>query len=447
MHGESQFVTRQGYNFVVINILYLHSHDTGRYVQPYGHAVATPAIQRLAEESVLFRQAFNASPTCSPSRACLLTGQYAHTNGMLGLAHRGFSLAHPEHHLAAYLGSQGYLPVLAGMQHEARDPLTLGYQQVLEVPSRHACDVAPAAARFLQSAPRQPFFLAVGFEETHRVFAEAGPAEDPRYCLPPPLFPDTPEIRQDMANFKASARLMDEGFDTVLRALDASGLAENTLVICTTDHGLAFPNMKCNLNQHGMGVMLMLRGPGGFAGGKVVDALVSQVDLFPTVCAAAGLPAPDWLQGVSLLPLVQDGAAAVRQVVYGDINFHCVYDPTRSARTLRWNYVRRFQPYPHIPMPNVDASPTKDEWLEHGWVEQPPAAEELYDLVFDPNEQHNLAASPAHQPVLDEMRARLMAWMLDTDDPLLRGPILPPVGAELNPWDADSAVDGNYRVS
>lgn len=438
--------TQQDYNFSVINILYIHSHDTGRYVQPYGHAVATPAVQRLAEESVLFRQAFNASPTCSPSRACLLTGQYAHSNGMLGLAHRGFSLAHPERHLAAYLGGQGYLPVLAGTQHEGRDAKVLGYQQILDVPTRQAHHVAPAAARFLDSAPPQPFFLSVGFEETHRVFPEAGPAEDPRYCLPPPLFPDTPAIRQDMANFKASARLMDQGIDLVLRALERNGLAEDTLVICTSDHGLAFPNMKCNLNQHGMGVMLIMRGPGGFTGGKVVDALVSQVDLFPTICEMAGVAAPDWLQGVSLLPLIREETDAVREAVYGDINFHCVYDPTRSARTLRWNYIRRFHSYPHIPLPNVDASPTKDTWMESGWIEQKPAAEELYDLVFDPNEQHNLAGSAAHRQVLEAMRLHLNAWMVETDDPLLRGPIQPPPGAELNPWDAESADDHNYIV-
>ena len=87
-----------------MNILYLHSHDTGRYVQPYGHPVPTPHIQVLAEEGVLFRQAFNASPTCTPSRAAMLTGQYPHSCGMFGLTHRGFELAHPEHHLAAFLG-------------------------------------------------------------------------------------------------------------------------------------------------------------------------------------------------------------------------------------------------------------------------------------------------------------------------------------------------------
>src|SRR5437763_15364561 len=74
------------------NILYIHSHDSGRYLQPYGYAVPTPNLQKLAREGVLFRQAFSAAPTCSPSRACLLTGQFAHQNGMLGLAHRGFAM-------------------------------------------------------------------------------------------------------------------------------------------------------------------------------------------------------------------------------------------------------------------------------------------------------------------------------------------------------------------
>src|SRR5579859_5732051 len=75
-----------------LNIVYIHSHDSGRYLQPYGHAVPTPNIQRLASEGMLFRRAFSAAPTCSPSRSALLTGQCPHQNGMLGLAHRGFAL-------------------------------------------------------------------------------------------------------------------------------------------------------------------------------------------------------------------------------------------------------------------------------------------------------------------------------------------------------------------
>jgi N-sulfoglucosamine sulfohydrolase len=74
------------------NILYLNSHDTGRYVQPYGNAIPTPNIQWLADQGVMFRNAFCAAPSCSGSRAALLTGSYCHNNGMMGLAHRGFAL-------------------------------------------------------------------------------------------------------------------------------------------------------------------------------------------------------------------------------------------------------------------------------------------------------------------------------------------------------------------
>ena len=90
------------------HILYLHSHDTGRYVQPYGHQVPTPNIQALADQGVLFRQAFCAAPTCSASRACLLTGQYGHSNGMLGLAHRGWSLHDYRQHIVHVLRDAGY---------------------------------------------------------------------------------------------------------------------------------------------------------------------------------------------------------------------------------------------------------------------------------------------------------------------------------------------------
>ena len=90
------------------NILYLHSHDTGRYIQPFGHAVETPRLQLLAEEGVLFRQNHCVCPTCSPSRSALLTGTYPHQNGMIGLAHRGFSLNDYSQHIVAQLKEAGY---------------------------------------------------------------------------------------------------------------------------------------------------------------------------------------------------------------------------------------------------------------------------------------------------------------------------------------------------
>ena len=250
------------------NILYIHSHDTGRYVQPYGYQVPTPNIQLLADQGVIFRKAFCAAPTCSGSRASLLTGQYCHNNGMLGLAHRGWSLNDYDEHLVHPLRSVGYRSVLIGEQHISEDPAVIGYDEVIEVDSHHAQDVVPISVEALQTAS-EPFFFSVGFFETHRQFRAPTSVRDSLYSLPPANLPDTPATRRDMAAFKASARSLDQGIGAVLNALHDFGLTERTLIVCTTDHGLAFPGAKATLYDRGAGVMLLMRGPGGFTGGKV----------------------------------------------------------------------------------------------------------------------------------------------------------------------------------
>ena len=295
--------------------------------------------------------------------------------------------------------------------------------------------MAPAAVEFLNNAPAQPFFLSVGFFETHRygkrpqgAFTDPGPHGDARYVLPPAPLPDTPQTRADMADFKVAAGILDEGIGAVLDALDRNGLAENTLVICTTDHGLAFPSMKCNLTDHGMGVMLIMRGPGDFAGGQVVDGMISHIDIFPTLCDLLGVERPPWLQGESFLPLVRNEAEEIHEEIFAEINYHGAYLPQRAVRTRRWKYIRRYDDtFPIC----CDGGPSKDLWLAHGWENRPVVMEALYDLVFDPNETNNQVAEPGMQPVCDNLRARLARWMQETDDPLLHGPVPAPPGADV----------------
>ncbi len=420
------------------NIIYLHSHDSGRYVQPYGYAIPTPNIQRVAEEGVLFRQCFCAAPTCSPSRAALVTGQAPHSSGMYGLAHRGFSLHDYDQHVVNTLRNVGYRSTLIGVQHIARDPNIIGYDRVVDVESSRVQHVAPAAADFLTTRPQEPFFLTVGFSETHRKYPAPGPDEDPRYCRPPGPLPDTPQTRHDMAAYKASARVFDEGVGTVLNALDASGLAENTLVILTTDHGIAFPFMKCNLLDHGIGVMLIMRGPEGFDGGRVCDALVSHIDIYPTLCELTGATPPPWLQGQSMMPLIRDECEQINDAIYGDVTYHASYEPMRCVRTRHWKYIRRFDARETPVLPNCDDGPSKAYLLEHGWRDAPVDAEQLYDLVYDPNEAHNLARDLSQRSVLDDMRKRLDDWMARTEDPLLQGDVPAPHGARVNDVDAVS---------
>ena len=144
----------------------------------------------------------------------------------------------------------------------------------------------------LREGPPQPFFMSVGFFETHRDFLDPPSLRDALYSLPPANLPDTPETRHDMAAYRGSARSLDQGVGAVLEALDAAGMAENTLILFTTDHGLAFPGSKATLFDRGLGVMLIMRGPGGFTGGRVLDALVSHIDVYPTLLELVGIEPP-----------------------------------------------------------------------------------------------------------------------------------------------------------
>lgn len=429
------------------NIIYIHSHDTGRYVQPYGHAIPTPNIQRLADEGVLFRQAFCAAPTCSPSRAALLTGQSPHSAGMTGLVNRGFGLADYSQHVLHTLHANGYHTVLAGLQHLHRDRTALGFDQIVAPETgTFVDDVAPAAVNFIANAPSQPFFMDVGFFETHRDFPEIGPDDEPNSLRPPAPLPDTPETRADMAAYCTMARKLDDGVGMVLDALDQAGIAEQTLVISTTDHGVAFPVCKCHLTDHGIGVSLIMRGGELFSGGRAIDAMVSQIDLFPTLCEHLGIESPAWLQGNSIMPVLRGDVEEINEEIFAEVSYHAAYEPQRAVRTKRYKYIRRYvaEHTGHATpvLANCDDSLSKDVLLANGWRDRVIPDEQLFDLAFDPNETNNLAADPSMGDVLTDMRNRLQKWMERTDDPLLAGGVIPvPSTAVLNQMDAMSPRD------
>lgn len=413
------------------NILYIHSHDTGRYVQPYGYSVPTPNIQLLADQGTLFRRAFCAAPTCSGSRAALLTGQHCHNNGMNGLAHRGWELNDYGQHIVHPLKKAGYRTILIGEQHISRDPGVIGYDEIHRLDNNLANMVAPSALEAISNAT-EPFFMSVGFFETHRDFAAPNSVRDTLYSLPPQNLPDNLVTRHDMAAFKASVRSLDQGVGAVLNGLHMSGLADNTIVICTTDHGLAFPKAKATLLDGGIGVMMIVRGPGGFYGGKVIDSMVTQLDLYPTLCEIAGAETPDFAQGKSLLPLVRGDVATLHENLFSEITWHAAYEPQRAVRTDRWKYIRRFDGRDRPVLANVDDSATKDLLVGAGWGDRKVGEEQLYDLLLDPVEEKDLARDPDFADTLEDMRGRLEAWMVETDDPIRNGPMEPPPGVQIN---------------
>ena len=139
-----------------------------------------------------------------------------------------------------------------------------------------------------------------------------------------------------------------------------------------------------------------------------------------------------------MMPLLRGERAEINEEVFAEVNYHASYEPQRAARTQRWKYVRRYADRIPPVLPNCDDSPSKSLWLDAGWRQQPQEREQLYDLVFDPGEQHNLAGDARSAGALKEMRDRMDRWMKRTDDPLLRGPVVAPQGAKVNPEDGTS---------
>lgn len=423
-----------------MNLLYIHTHDSGRLFSPYGYRVPTPQVEEFARDATVFEQCYSVCPTCSPSRAAMLTGTYPHQNGMLGLAQRGFSIDYSQH-LVHWLNEHGYHTVLSGIQHEAGwymnrdDASPIGYQENLTASDEgyRQEDLvkwdrvnAEAAARWIQNAPTdQPFFLSYGMFATHRRFpdwVDESVCED--QILPPSPLVNTPETRHDMAQFQTSLKWADDCFGIVLNALKEKGIYEDTIILFTTDHGISAPFCKCTLFDSGIGVNLMIRAPGAKSSGQTVEGLVSHLDIFPTVCDLLGLPKPEWLEGTSLAPMLEDPKATVRNRIFSEVTFHTSYEPVRCVRTARYKYIRFFDTeWLKTNCSNYDESISKSLYLSCGLQDRVKEEEALYDLVYDPGERNNIIHDPAMKQVAQELRASLHEQMVRTGDPLLQGAI------------------------
>ncbi|OPX21848.1 MAG: hypothetical protein B1H04_05970 [Planctomycetales bacterium 4484_123] len=411
------------------NILYIICHDLGRHLGCYGDAtVPSPNLDRLAGQGVRFTNFYGASTPCSPARGCLMTGRYAHCQGLMGLAHIGWGY-HPGTRTVAHdLAGAGYLTALIGFQHESPDVNKLGYQHIWRDSTRSDL-VADETIRFLGSeAPRrQPFFLSVGISEVHLPFdRDYYRFDDPAEVALPGFLPDNDETRRQMAMFHGAIRFMDQHVGRIIEALDRSDLAGSTVVVFTTDHGMAFPRAKSTLYDPGIGVAAIVRMPAAAGvGGTVCDDLISGVDLRPTLCELAGVAIAPEVQGRSFAAVLRgQGQHDARTEIFSEKNYHNHYDPCRCVRTQRYKYIRNFRDGPFALLP-TDIEMAFPARCRRGDLNAPRPAEELYDLSADPWEENNLIDSPEHAQVRDQLRERLQAWMERTNDPVLENPLIP----------------------
>ena len=406
-------------NFVIITL-----HDLGRHLRCYDADLpATPNIERIAENGVTFRQHYGTCPLCSPSRASIVTGRYPHSNGMDGLTHRGFRLNQDERTAAGLCSELGYHTALYGHQHEAtpEEIGRLGYQEVVTAPdlSYRCGDVAPRAAEFLMGNHDRPFLLAIGSTEVHRAFKRSGVTPIPHEDVTvPPYLPDCPEVREDLADFYGMVQTVDPAMKIILDALDSSGLAEDTLLLFTTDHGFAFPRAKSTLYDPGIGVTLLAQWPGTLKAGTCIDGLTSHVDILPTLLELAGASVPDSVEGTSLRPLLFGDQEAVRQEVFAEKSWHGnEYDPMRCIRTERYKYIRNFTEGYLYQSPGDIKRSLSGRAVEES-RRRPRPMTELYDLRSDPDEFDNLSGKTELAEVEERLDSALSRWMQQTGDSL-----------------------------
>jgi N-sulfoglucosamine sulfohydrolase len=421
------------------SIVLIVADDLGMDLGCFGASwMRTPNLDALAANGTRFTQAFATVASCSPSRAVLLSGLYTHTNGQYGLAHA-------EHHAQTFesvrslpkrLKQAGYRTGVIGKLHvlpEAVYPFDLNVGGGKLGGGRDVRRFADAVKQFILH-DTEPFFLLVGFSDPHRAgkgFAnarDAGNPYDPGAMTVPAFLPDDPEIRKDLADYAQSVSRLDRGVGLVLDAIKAANAADNTLVIFLSDNGSPFPGAKTNLYDAGVHLPLIVSSPTQTRRGQANDAMVSWVDITPTVLDWAGVKSDD-LPGRSVLNLLDADHGEGRDVVFGSHVQHEVtmYYPMRSIRTRHHKYILNLASGLEFPTAgDIFGSPTWQTILRKNEMGSRDLAkflnrprEELYDLEKDPNELKNVAAEPAYAGMLAELREKLKDWQKRTNDPWL----------------------------
>jgi N-sulfoglucosamine sulfohydrolase len=421
------------------NILYIIMEDCGPNYGCYGEPlVQTPQVDQLAAQGVRYTNAFTTCPVCSPSRSALMTGCYQTFTGShhhRTWAARKQELPVPAAHLCDWFRAAGYYTCNLqpaqknkgkGPRAKLNGPLGSGKIDLNFVVNQPKPGNPFDGYDWTQRAAGQPFFAHITIMETHKgegwtVAREQSKAElvDPEKLRLPPYYPDHPVARDEYANYLDAIHLCDGYLGQLLARLKQEGLAENTIVILSSDHGPLFRG-KQFLYDNGLRIPLVVRYPDGRRAGTVDDQLISGVDLAPMLLGLAGIEPPAGaMQGQDFLA----AESTPRAHVYAARDrMDTSVDRMRSVRSARYKYIRNY--LPAVPYMQANAYKEKNyptwnlvkEQAKAGTIRPPEAAlfaaaikpiEELYDLAADPHEVRNLAEDPAHLAALREHRALL----------------------------------------
>jgi N-sulfoglucosamine sulfohydrolase len=429
------------------NIVWLIGEDMGPELGCYGDTNAvTPTMDRLAREGVRFTHCFTHAPVCAPSRSGLITGQYPTT---IGTHHMRSRLLNPPPMFTESLKKAGYTICWPTKANYGKTDFNF------EVPK----DAFDVREDWTKQKPKEPFFGYFNDTDSHeskiratddvfnRLTERLKPTDrhDPAKMVIPPYHPDAPEVRRDLAHYYDLVTAVDYKMGDVLAKLEEWGIASNTIVIMTGDHGRGLPRSKRWVYDSGIHVPLVVRWPGTIKPGTVRDDLVSFIDFAPTCMKLAGVPsaangsagpipggmkktreAYPPLQGAIFLGAEKQE----RQYIFAARDrMDETYDRIRCVRDKQFKYIRNFEPQlPYAQRISYgEAMPTMQAWRK-GFADgtlneaqkiffaSTKPKEELYDCNADPHEIHNLAADPKLDKKLKELRAVMDQWLEQTHD-------------------------------
>lgn len=411
----------------------------------------TPSIDAFAATGMQLNRAHITIAVCQPSRGAMLTGRYPHRSGIEGFHPTPCSDV-PD--MIELLRDNGYaLGCLGKLSHTSPKPHTQ-WDMSVDMPDltqgRSSSDYHENALAFMRESREagQPFFLAANSHDPHRPFHQSDQQQKmwPDFVAPAPsrvyepdqievpaFLPDLPEVRLELAEYYSSVRRFDDTVGAVLRALDLSGAADETIVLLSTDHGMPLPFAKTNCWAHSTRTPLIVRWPGVTPPGSVDDDhFVSGIDFLPTFFESVGIAPPDGIDGRSFAPVLRGEQQPGRELVF--TQFHETAGkkrfPMRAVQNADYLYI--FNPWSNgerefrnesqagrtfsamnAAAANDDAIAARVNLFIYREVE------ELYDMKNDFDCLSNLAADPAHAAALAEMRSELRQWMKHTGDSAL----------------------------
>ena len=396
------------------NILWLSTEDIGPQLGCYGDPDAvTPTLDAFAKKSLMYKYAWSNYPVCAPARTTIIAGMYAAANASGNMRSETYMPKGVEM-FPHYLREAGYYCVNKSKE-------DYNYFKTEAKP----WDESSGKAHYRNRKDGQPFFAVFNYTGTHESKIRKRPHKqviDPATVHLTKYWPDTPEVRQDWAQYHDNITVMDQWVEKQLKALKKSGLADNTIVVFFGDHGSGMPRHKRFAGDSGMRVPFIVHVPEklkelagkDYGAGVASDRPVGFIDLAPTMLSIAGIKPPEYMQGHAFMGKFENEAP---KYLYGFRDrMDERPDVSRSIRDERFLYVRNYMP--HIPAGQYvqyqHETPTTSVWkkmfVENKLTEiqqqfwKPHPAEELYDLQADPEETNNLVSSAEFVSTLERFR-------------------------------------------